>query len=266
MKIARVFARKTTYCPTDEDCYFSPPKLNTPIYDEVHISCTFTWDIQKAKDLAIQWLKHGKVKIGGVAINGEPITPSIPGRYIKNGVVFTSRGCPNRCSFCLIKQDLIEFDDFPEGNIIQDNNFLACSDRHRDKVFTMLKNQRNIHFQGGLEAARITPKIAEQLRSVSIKALWLACDSENAVKPFRKAVGILHDVGFTANHIYAYVLIGKDMYEEERRLYDVLAAGAMPFAQLYQPLKRIDYSQEWKDFRWEWSRWEVIRSKLKEVA
>lgn len=104
MKIARVFPTKTSMCPTDQDAYFSHPKLNTPFYDEVHISCQFTWDIQKARDLAIQWRNFGKVKIGGVAIDGESDQPFQAGVYLKKGITITSRGCPNNCSFCIVKK------------------------------------------------------------------------------------------------------------------------------------------------------------------
>lgn len=71
MKIARVFPTKTNMSPQDPDAYFSWPKLNTPKYDEVHISVAFTWDIQKAKELAIQWRRYGLVKLGGPAFDDQ---------------------------------------------------------------------------------------------------------------------------------------------------------------------------------------------------
>ncbi len=42
MKLARVFARRTNMCPTDQDAYFGEPELYMPKYDEIHISVTFT--------------------------------------------------------------------------------------------------------------------------------------------------------------------------------------------------------------------------------
>jgi len=264
MRIARVFPTKTSYCPTDQDAYYGEPELFTPKYDEVHISVTFTWDIDKGYRLKSAWEKVClNVKIGGVAIDGESKYPSIPGIYVKKGVIFTSRGCPNKCSFCQVKNDLIEFDDFPEGNIIQDNNILACSDKHLKQVFDMLKTQKSIEFKGGLEARRITPFVVNELRKLRIKSLWLACDHKNAIKPMKKAVQILTKAGFTRNHIYCYVLIGKDRQEEENRLYEVLNAGALPFAQLYRDKEdSIKYSNDWKRFAREWSRPAIIRAKL----
>jgi hypothetical protein len=159
------------------------------------------------------------------------------------------------------KKKLTELNVFPEGNIIQDNNILACSDNHRHKVWSMLKTQKQIEFKGGLEAMRITPKIAEDLRSLRIKTLWLACDTPNATKPLRKAVETLKSVGFTKNHLYCYCLVGKDRNEEESRLKEIWNIGCMPFAQLYKNAENnIEYSKEWKQFQRQWSRPAIIRA------
>lgn len=109
-------------------------------------------------------------------------------------------------------------------------------------------------FKGGLEAARVTPKIAEELRGLSIRTLWLACDHSGAVKPLRKAVETLLKAGFTRTHLYCYALIGKDITEEKSRLQEIWDIGCMPFAQLYQPEEKISYSHEWKKLQRTWSR------------
>jgi hypothetical protein len=265
--ISRVFPTKTSMCPDDADAYFGAPDLFTPKYDEVHISCQFTWDIKKAYRLADAWRNHGEVKIGGVAINGESDQPFVAGMYLRKGITITSRGCVNNCSFCMVRKELIEFDEFSVGNIIQDNNILACSDRHWRLVLSMLKTQRAIEFKGGLEKHRITPKIAEDLRGLRIKSLWLACDQANCVEPLRKAVGILHNAGFTQNNIYCYVLIGNDRVENEHRLRSVYEMGAMPFAQLFKNKDNsIEYSKEWKQFARTWSRPCAYKTLLKQEA
>ena len=264
MMIARVFPNKTSMCPVDQDAYFGLPQLFMPRYDEIHISVTFTWDIPKAYQLVKEWNNYGRVKVGGVALDGESKKPFIPGIYLKKGITITSRGCPNNCSFCLIKNPLIEFDEFPEGNIIQDNNILACSNHHLSLVFKMLRNQKAIEFKGGLEKYRITPKIAEELRSLSVKTMWLACDPPYDINSLKNAVTILRKVGFTINHIYCYVLIGKDINKETHILNEILKCGCMPFAQLLKDKDdSIIYSKKWKRFQREWSRPAIIRSKLK---
>lgn len=105
MKIARVFPTKTSMTPTDSDAYFGLPEMFMPKYDEVHISCNFTWDIQKAKWLALQWQHIAPVKIGGVAIDGESEQPFVAGMYLRKGITITSRGCVNNCPFCMVKKN-----------------------------------------------------------------------------------------------------------------------------------------------------------------
>lgn len=266
MRIARVFPTKTSMTPDDQDVYFAEPYLWKPDYDEVHISCTFTWDRKRAYELYDAWKSayNCPVKIGGVAIDGESDQPFISGMYLKNGITITSRGCPNNCSFCVVKNDFIEFDDFPEGNIIQDNNILACSDDHWRKVCKMLKGQRRIEFKGGLEARRVTAKRAEDLRGLKIKSLWLACDSDSAIEPVRNAVGILRKAGFPKSSLLCYVLIGK----EEQRLRAIREMDVMPFAQLYMEYNdtRTEYTKEMKKYQRLMSRPAVTRNIFKTLA
>ena len=72
--IARVFPRKTTATPTDQDAYYGSPPLNSCyFYEEAHISVTFTYDLEKAHSLANEWSMAGhKVKMGGPAMDDKP--------------------------------------------------------------------------------------------------------------------------------------------------------------------------------------------------
>ena len=42
--IIRVFTRRTSYTPDDTYALVGLPPIEIPAHDEVHISCTFTWD------------------------------------------------------------------------------------------------------------------------------------------------------------------------------------------------------------------------------
>ena len=97
-RIIRVFPRKTKATPDDALAYFGPPDQLAEA-DEVHVSVTFTYDMAFAEYLAEQWKHVAPVKIGGVAY-GNRGEEFVPGRYIKPGYIFTSRGCPRRCWFC----------------------------------------------------------------------------------------------------------------------------------------------------------------------
>ena len=251
--------------PADPDAYFGPPELFMPTYDEVHISVAFTWDIEKAEWLKRQWDHIAPARIGGPAVAGEG-DGFTPGMYLRPGVTLTSRGCPNRCPWCFVNKPLQELEVKPGNNII-DNNLLACSRAHLDRVFRMLEGQRRIKLSGGLEAARITDEIAERIRSLKIKQLYTAYDHPVRFREVEKAIGILRKY-FSRGYVGCFVLIGygdDSMDKAEGRLRQILELGGMPFAMLYRNRKG-EFPQpekQWRKFQKCWVRPAYIRYILK---
>lgn len=259
-RIIRVFPSRTSYTPDDNMSFIGMPPLVIPAHDEIHVSCVFTWDREYCRELAYQW--EGRtdkpVKLGGVAF-GSPIDGFEPGLYVKKGVVFTSRGCNNSCNFCLVPKLEGKLKELPivPGNIVQDNNFLQTSRKHKEKVFDMLKTQKGICFKGGLEPNLIDDHFIDGIQKLRIKELWLACDSDGALPALRKACAKLSAAGFNRNKIHCYALsYGRDMDKDEKRLREIYKAGAMPFMQLYREFseKKTSYSTEWNKFQRMWSR------------
>lgn len=261
MKIIRVFPQKTSFTPNGDMAFVGmPPGLLIPEHDEVHISCTFTWDMEYSEHLLYQWKAYTSkpVLLGGVAYSKNPRATFTPGLYVKSGITFTSRGCNNSCSHCLVskREGKIKELRIVEGNIIQDNNFLQCSTEHKDKVFEMLKTQSGICFKGGLQVNLIDEHFIENAKQLKIKELWLACDNDAAIPAARQAIKKLAKAGYTQRQIKCYVLVGDDMEANEKRLQAIYRVGAMPFAQLYQPPGKTkrEYSKEWRKFHRQWSR------------
>jgi hypothetical protein len=167
--IARVFPRRTRATPTDEYTFTGEPTWFLPLISEVHVSVAFTYDLPRAEKLARAWERVAPVKIGGPA-TGMPGGDFIPGRYLAEGYVITSRGCPNRCWFCSVPKREGGLRELPirEGWNVLDDNLLACSDDHIRAVFMMLRGVRHhrVEFTGGLEAARLKPWHAESLHNM----------------------------------------------------------------------------------------------------
>lgn len=256
-RIIRVFPRKTSMTPRDDYSFVGDPPLIRPEANLVHISCTFTWDIEETRRLQCSWGQYYPIVLGGLAYgySGGEFTP---GFYVRQGITFTSRGCNNHCPWCLVPEregKLREIEVKP-GNVIQDNNLLQCNKDHLNKVFNMLRSQCNIDFSGGLDSRLLTDSIAEDLRSLKIKQLFFACDTKEAIKPLERARQKLN--GLTQNQLRCYVLLafnGESISQSQERLEAVWGLGFIPFAQLYQtPEQYIKYPQEWRDLARTWSR------------
>jgi len=199
-RIIRVFPRKTKATPTDALAYFGPPDRLAEA-DEVHVSVTFTYDKEYAEHLAEQWKRVAPVKIGGVAY-GDRGAEFVPGRYIKPGYVFTSRGCPRRCWFCSVwKRDPVpRLLPIIDGWNILDDNLLACPRDHVEAVFAMLRRQnRRIEFTGGLEALSLQDYQVGLLASLRPRpTMFFAYDPGDEFETLRLAASRLLSCRFHA--------------------------------------------------------------------
>jgi len=273
-RLIRVFPRKTKASPDDELAYFGPPNLFSEA-DEVHIDVTFTADIPKAEKLAEQWKHVAPVKMGGVAL-GDSGGVFVPGRYIKYGYTFTSRGCPRRCWFCSVwKRDpeprLLTIQD---GWNILDDNLLACPEHHVRAVFKMLNRQgRQIEFTGGLEAMALQDYQVGLLADMKPRPnCFFAYDPGDPFETLKSAADRLIEAGFTArsHRLRVYVLIGypKDtLTEAEKRLLQMLSIGFTPHAMLWSPetpsAEKYRPGAEWRRFQRLWARPAIIHSALR---
>ena len=272
-RIARVFVTKTSMTPDDELAFIDcpPPLLAMPEIDEAHISVTFTWDMQRAEQLAKQWEDVGvPVKIGGPAFN-EKSGEFIPGLYVREGMTITSRGCPNNCWFCAVpkrEKGLREL-TIPDGWNILDDNLLACSDEHVEEVFEMLGRQKHrAVFTGGLEAKILKPWHARRMREIKAQRMYFAYDTPDDYEPLVQAGKIMMEEGHRpeSHTLGCYCLIGykNDTFSKaEKRMTDAIKAGFMPYAMLYRDADG-SMDKDWRRFQREWLRPELVGKKVKE--
>ena len=262
MNILRIFPKRTSMTPNDAMALIGDPPLGLwrPQAGEVHVSVTFTWDVEEGQRLAAAWRQYYPVvRLGGPAF-GDPADGFTPGRYIRRGVTFTTRGCNRRCPWCLVPERegrLAEIEAFTPGHIVQDINILQASRKHIRRVFDMLKAQhRAVTFSGGLDARLIDDWVVEQLRGLRIDQLFLAADTTELLRPLEKALKRLSDLPRRKLRVYVMIGYGDETIDEAlERLGVVWRLGGMPFAQLYQPADRwIDYNMTWKRLARAWSR------------
>lgn len=269
MKIARVFPRRTSQSPTDDLAFFGPPHgLFPPDVDAVHVSVTFSWDMSYAVRLSEEWAGIAPVSMGGPA-TGRPSGEFTAGLYVKPGVVFTSRGCPNRCWFCSVpgREGGVRELRIRDGWIVQDDNLLGCSERHVRNVFAMLQKQpHKAQFAGGLEAARLETWSVNLLAGLRPAQMFFAYDTPHDLEPLRVASRMLIEAGFNRQSMRCFVLIGypQDSIElADVRLRQTVALGFYPQAMLWRD-ESGGTAPDWRRFARLWARPAIIQQRLKQ--
>jgi hypothetical protein len=258
VKVLRVFPRRTKATPIDELAFVGEPWLFLPEADEVHVSCTFTWDCNEARRLAKAWSRHYPiVKLGGPAF-GDRGGEFEPGMYLRPGYVITSRGCPNRCFGCFVPQreGAIRLLTVRDGFIVQDNNLLACPKSHIHAVLDMLsrQSQRPI-FSGGLEAALFTREMALAILSVRPERLFFAYDRSGDYRHIEEAVAIIRELaewkrGTMRHHVSCYILVGypgDDVGQAQERIAKVMSLDVRAYPMFYRDDVFTRRPVEWMD-------------------
>jgi hypothetical protein len=261
--VIRVFPRQTAWTPTDELAFVGNPPLFRPPEQAVCVSVTFSWDIEVGMRLYKAWGDHYEdVRIGGPAFS-DPGMWFTPGQFVKPGVTFTSRGCVKRCPWCFAQQRERGIRTLPivPGNNIGDNNLLACPRSHIEAVFDMLLEQKAIEFTGGLDATLLREWHVDGLKELSVKQMFFACDSPEAMPPLERSGELLAD--FPSYKKRCYVLMGfngESLTDAEKRVERVYELGFYPFAMLFRDKTPRVWSKEWKALARKWMRPAAFKS------
>ena len=261
MKRLLVVPKRTSYTP--EGAVDEPPGLFSEHYDRIDVSVVFTWDIERALWLREAWRGYAtRIWIGGPALD-ERGGNFVPGKFAREGITITSRGCPKRCPWCYVPKREGGIRELPikPGRIVNDNNLLACSRRHVEKVFRMLEDQSRIDLRGGLD-----PRLLEDWHVAAIKELrtneiFLAYDSAGMRKASLAAIEKFREAGFPRWKVRCYVMVGRKETTEmaEERIRETYKAGSIPFVQLYDKLRG---DKAWRKFAREWGRIPILKAKI----
>ena len=206
--------------------------------ETLYISVPFTWLMDEAEKIAS--LHRGPVIIGGPGtMKPNQECPGFdPLMFHNPAATFTTRGCPNQCPFCavpILEPEFREIPDFRPAPVVCDNNLLAASKKHLERVVDRLKSFPLVDFNQGLEARKFTPEVADLLGQLRCRVRfsfdWIEAEAE-----VKRAVDLCRER--TTKDIGIYVLIGfNDTPEEARyKLETVRSWGIRPNPMRYQPL------------------------------
>ena len=199
--------------------------------DTAYVSVPFTWLLEKAASRCVALKQdHARVRIGGPAVAARPDFP--PGlssiaevgghvdalRRHNPDATMTSRGCIRGCSFCAVPRiegGIIELKTWDPRPIVCDNNLLACSQAHFDRVIDSLKPLKGVDFNQGLDARLVTPYHAGRIAELHIEAVRLSWDHVNEESAIMRAIEVFEDAGFHRRRIKVYVLIGYEVHPDD---------------------------------------------------
>ncbi len=189
------------------------------------VSIPFTWELpvvrrQLFSQLSIEW---DRAVVGGPGVYLMPDyfsdIPEVEVGYSYPGILQrinplatrTTLGCPNNCAFCAVKTiepEFIELEDWPNLPVICDNNLLAASIKHFDRVIDRLILLGRADFNQGLDARRLTDHHAIRIAEINEPLVYLALDDMRSVDAWGCAYDRLRSAGLFKRQIRSYALVG----------------------------------------------------------
>lgn len=225
-------------------------------------SAIFTWDLPRLAEWVNRVKDFGEVWIGGPAPSAMPkyveqmtgIKPFVgfdtrfenqPGYY---KITRTSRGCPVGCSFCIVPKidgkAMIEYSDFPIAPVVMDDNILACSVKHQEKVIGRLLSQeyRSVDLQSGFEPSYFDQDAFDRFSRLPMKFWRLAFDTISEEKPVMEMMRLLREAGIEdSRRIRVYCLSGNEPFEQcHHRAEKIIEWGGEPHVQALIPLNALE--------------------------
>lgn len=138
---------------------------------------------------------------------------------------FLTRGCPNRCGWCVVPRKechirpYMDVDDIAiEGRtklVLMDNNILAAGEYAKEQLQKIIDRGYRIDFNQALDARLITDDFAQLLAKVK----WLGnnrirfgCDTHKQIEHCERAIEMINGYGFKGQY-FLYTMLNNDIHE-----------------------------------------------------
>lgn len=183
------------------------------------------------------------------------IYPSIDS---KTAYGFLTRGCPNKCNWCIVPKkegNVRPYMDVEEiainrrtNLILMDNNILA-SDYGLQQIEKIIKLGLKVDFNQAMDARLVTPEVGKMLARVKwIKRIRFGCDTEQQIEHCEKAIELIDGSGYKGEYFF-YCMLHGDIRENLSRVNHWKNRGSryLPHCQPYLDFNsRIQNIPQWQ--------------------
>ena len=224
-------------------------------YDKVYMAKVFSFTPDYG-----YYINADEVEKGGTGYDLHKVLPKAIDRIqpdytiypqidTKTAYGFLTRGCPNRCKWCIVPQKegkIAPYMDVEEiavdgrtNLILMDNNILA-SDYGLEQIEKIIRRKYRVDFNQGLDARLVTEEVAKLLARVKwIKRIRFGCDTPGQIAECERAIYLLREHGFTGEvFLYCILMDFKESYarinhwrEKDKRV----IPHAQPFRDVNNP-------------------------------
>lgn len=182
---------------------------------------------------------------------------------------FLTRGCPNRCKWCVVPKKegkIAPYMDIEEiavngrkSIILMDNNILA-SEYGLQQIEKTVSMGLRVDFNQGLDARLVTDDIARLLAKVKwIKRIRFGCDTPGQIAECERATSLIDKYGYKGEYFF-YCILLDDFKESFTRVNHWRKKGGrflphcQPYRELNNPRQVIPQWQKdlagWADKKW----------------
>ena len=170
---------------------------------------------------------------------------------------FLTRGCPNRCRWCVVPQKegairpYMDVDDIAINGrdhlILMDNNVLAC-DYGLSQIEKIVSRKYHVDFNQALDARLVTTDVARLLAKVKwIKRIRFGCDTSGQIDNCERAINLIRTAGYCGEFLlYCIIMDFDESYQrichwrEDKKVIPF----AQPFRDPHNPHQRIPQWQK----------------------
>lgn len=177
----------------------------------------------------------------------------------KTAYGFLTRGCPNKCKWCIVPKKegnitpYMDVDDIAiEGRtnlVLMDNNILAC-DYGIKQIEKIIERGYRVDFNQAMDARLVTEDIAKMLAQVKwISVIRFGCDTPKQIEECKIAMSLIDKYRKTPARYLLYTMINDDINESYMRLssfkdYKRVRIQAQPFRDFNNPNQVIPQWQK----------------------